>query len=183
MNNQSFNSNGVLQEGCYYCNIESDVELSNKIYERNVPSRPLAPQFSMRSVPTKYSHFPIVDPRPPAQLVPIKPHPTYNVETVFNPGTAQAPWSGFATSIDRESSLRNQFFALQKCDQREYVPSTASDMFESVIPVIQNTQTHPLLFKQEQFDKFDANPYGTGKKFFDNHTRQEIKNVKSCTNK
>ena len=180
MNGQPFNSNGVLKEGCYYCNVDKDVELSNRIYERNIPSQPLAPQFSMRSVPTKYSHFPIVDPRAPAQLVPIKPHSTYNVEKVFNPGTAQAPWSGFATAIDKESTLRNQFFALQSCDQRYYVPSTASDMYESIIPVTQDVQNHPLLFRQDKFERFNANPYGTGKELFNNHTRQDIKNVKKC---
>ena len=180
MNSEAFNENGVLKNGCYYCNIEKDVELSNKIYERNIPSRPLQPQFSMRSVSTKFSYFPIVDPRTPAQLVPIEPQPTYDVETVFNPGTTQAPWAGFATNIDKESTLRNQFFALQNCDQRYYVPSTSSDLYESIIPVTNNVQKHPLLFKQQQFNKFNANPYGTGQELFNNHTRQDIKNVKKC---
>ena len=180
MSNQVFNPNGVLKEGGYVCNIEKDVELSNRIYDRNIPSAPLAPQFSMRAASTKYSYFPVVDPRPPAQLVPIKAYPRYNVGEVFNPGNAQAPWSGYATSVDKESSLRNQFFALQHCDQRYYVPSTKSDMYESIVPVVPNKQNHPLLFKQEQFSKFNANPYGTGKSLFYNHTRQDIKNVKQC---
>lgn len=182
MSNMAFNSNGVLKEGGYQCNINKDTELSDRIYERNVPSQTLAPQFSMRAVPTKYSHFPIVDPRPPAERVPIKNQPVYNVETVFNPGTAQAPWSGFSSNIDGESRLRNQFFALQHNDQRDYVPSTKSDMFESVIPVKQNEQSHPLLFKKEEFNKFNANPHETGQSQFNNHTRQDIKNIKKCPN-
>ena len=183
MSDQAFNQNGVLKNGCYYCNIDKDVELSNRIYERNIPSRPLQPQFSMRSVPTKYSHFPIVDPRAPSQMVSIEPQSTYDVETVFNPGTAQAPWAGFANNVDRESTLRNQFFALQNCDQRYYVPATSSDMYESIIPATSNMQNHPLLFKHETFNKFNANPYGTGKENFNNHTRQDLKNVKSCPDK
>ena len=180
MSGSVFNTNGVLKEGGYVCNIEKDMILSNRIYDRNVPSAPLAPQFSMRPASTKYSYFPVVDPRPPAQLVPIETYPTYSVKDVFNPGDAQAPWSGFASNIDKESTLRNQFFALQHCDQKDYVPSTKSDMYESIIPVVPDKQNHPLLFKQEKFNKFDANPYGTGKSMFYNHTRQELKNVKKC---
>lgn len=179
--NEDFNSNGVIKGGAYFCNIDKDVELSNRIYERNIPSHELAPQFSMRAVSTKYSHFPIIDPRLPSQQVPIESKPVYNVGKVFNPGTAQSPWSGFASNIDGESSLRNQFFALQHCDQRDYVPPTQSDMYESVIPESSNEQTHPLLFKSEQFNNFNANPHDTGRNTFNNHTRQDIKNVKTCT--
>tara|TARA_A100001015_G_scaffold316153_1_gene429722 strand:- start:846 stop:1406 length:561 start_codon:yes stop_codon:yes gene_type:complete len=182
MSNQTLNSiKDLNQANSYLCKVEDDVVIGNSIYSRNVPSQPLAPQFSMRPVPTKYSHFPIVDPRPPAQLVSIEPLPTYNVEKVFNPGNAQAPWSGFATNIDKESTLRNQFFALQRCQQRYYVPSTASDMYDSVIPVTDNVQTHPLLFNTENFKKFNTNPYDTSKEVFNNHTRQDVKNIK-CSN-
>ena len=38
--------------------------------------------------------------------------------------------SGFANSINTESSLRNQFFAPQSCDQAKYIPSTNVDMFK-----------------------------------------------------
>ena len=99
-----------------------DVELSNRIAARNMPSRPLQPQFSMRPVSTKYALLPIIDRRAPAS-VPIHKEPTYSVENVFNPGDAQAPWSGFATNVNDESSLRGMFFALQNCEQKEYVPS------------------------------------------------------------
>ena len=180
MSNNPFNANGVLEKAFYRCNVNEDVELSTRIYDRNIPSQPLAPQFSMRPASTKYSFFPIVDPRTPAQLEPIKPHPTYSVGQVFNPGTAQAPWSGFASNIDTESTLRSQFFALQHCDQRDYVPSTASDLYESVVPVTQDVQNHPLLFKQEKFDGFNADPHGTAGGVFGNHTRQEVKNIKTC---
>ncbi len=31
MSDQVFNENGVLKNGCYYCNIDKDIELSNKV--------------------------------------------------------------------------------------------------------------------------------------------------------
>ena len=61
--------------------------------------------------------------------IPIIEEPTYDIKTTFNPGNAEAPWSGFATNINEESKLRNQFFALQNCEQANYVPSTTSDMY------------------------------------------------------
>ena len=118
-----------LVNGVYYCNPTKDTELSQRIAERNVPSRQLQPAFSIRPVSTKYSILPIVDARP-KPLVEIERQPVYNVSTVFNPGNAQAPWSGFASNIDTESSFRRQFFALQSCEQSEYVPSTNSDMYQ-----------------------------------------------------
>jgi hypothetical protein len=75
----------------------------------------------------------------------------YNPEYVFNPGNAVAPWSGYATAVNVESTLRNQFFALQKCGQSEYVPSSKSDLYNVRIDSRQIEQTHPLLFKTEKF--------------------------------
>ena len=70
----------------YICGIDRDVEISNRIAERNVPSRPLQPQFSQRPVSTKYALMPIIDRRAPA-TVPIHTEPTYSVGNVFNPGS------------------------------------------------------------------------------------------------
>ena len=53
--------------------------------------------------------------------MPIKCEPIFNPANTFNPGTANAPWSGFSTNINTESQLRNQFFALQRNDQAEYI--------------------------------------------------------------
>ena len=102
---------GVI-DGGMFCNLGRNSELSERMAQRNVPSAPLQPQFSLRPVSTKYALLPVVDRRAPAS-VPIKVEPTYSTRRIFNPGTAQAPWSGFATNVNKESELRDQFFALQ----------------------------------------------------------------------
>ena len=101
---------GVV-DGAYQCHIGRTLELSQRMAARNIPSAPLQPQFGIRPVSTKYAIMPIIDRRAPA-TVPLEVEPTYNPELVFNPGSSHAPWSGFASSINEESALRNQFFAL-----------------------------------------------------------------------
>ena len=179
---------GVVK-GTYFCGMERTEELNDRISDRNIPSASLEPQFSMRPVSTKYSIMPIVNPSPPVS-VPIKSEPVYNTANVFNPGTAQAPWSGFASQINEESKLRNQFFALQKCEQSEFVPSSNSDLYNSNVPVpvpvpvsgsasapAENCvqQPFPGLFQEQTFGNFNPNTCSVGKNFFDNCTRQQLK--------
>ena len=97
-------------------------QTNTRIYERNIPQKPLQPYLDVRPVMTKYSYLPIVDPRKELHTKFIQ-LPTYNSEQNFNPGNTQSPWSGFASNINKESELRNQIYALQKCSQSVYVPS------------------------------------------------------------
>jgi len=172
---------GVIN-GAYYCNMERDMELSNRIAERNVPSRPLQPSFSIRPVSTKYALLPIFD-RRAKPTVAIEQEPVYNVKTVFNPGTAQAPWSGFASNINDESSLRGQFFALQNCEQSEYVPSSNSDMYMVEAVGRQEQQQFPGLFQEEQFAPFNPNTCNLGHDLFHNSTRVQLMGSNCCENK
>lgn len=165
---------GVIN-GVEICNLFRNEELNLRMSERNIPSNDLAPQFSMRPVSTKYALMPIVDIRPKSN-VPINHLPTYNVQKTFNPGTAQAPWSGFSAKINDESALRNQFFALQNCPHTQYIPSTNSDMYKVHVSGKPVQQTHPNLFKTEQFDNFNPNTCNTGYNLFNNCTRQQLKN-------
>ena len=91
-----------------YCQQERTEELSRRMRDRNVPSAPLQPQMCARPVLTKYAVMPILDQRKEA-TVPLATYPVYNPEHVFNPGSAVAPWSGYATAVNTESTLRNQF--------------------------------------------------------------------------
>ena len=171
---------GVVN-GVYYCDPTKDTELSQRIAERNVPSRQLQPAFSIRPVSTKYSLLPVVDPRPKPK-VEIQREPTYNVSTVFNPGTAQAPWSGFASNIDTESSLRSQFFALQTCEQSEYVPSTESDMYKVTAVGRMEQQPFPGLFQEQKFRPFNPNTCDLGTDMFNNCTREQLLRSDCCKN-
>jgi len=153
-------------------------EAQNKeIYSRNIPSQPLQPYIDVRPVMTKYSYFPIVDPRREIGLK-LQQQPTFDTQTVFNPGNTQSPWSGFASNINTESELRNQIYALQKCSQAVYVPNSTSDLYTySFRPNNQNHQAHSLLFQEETFDKFNPNPNDKqiGSGLFMNSTRTQLR--------
>ena len=142
---------GVVN-GAYICNINRDAEFSERLAARNIPDGNLAPQFSMRPASTKYSIMPIVDQRSPAALTPLKPEADFNVDNMFNPGNAQGPWPGFANNVDNESKLRNQFMALQKSDQADYIPPTTSDLYSSTTNYVNpSPDKSKLMFSQEAF--------------------------------
>lgn len=155
-------------------------QTNTRIYDRNIPSQMLQPYLDVRPVMTKYSYLPIVDPRKELN-VKMAQMPTYNSQTVFNPGNTQSPWSGFASNINLESELRNQVFALQKCSQAVYVPDSNSDLYKySYTPnKAKQSQAHSLLFQKEQFCDFDPNPDNkiVGSGIFYNSTRSQIKEI------
>ena len=153
-------------------------ETNERIYNRNIPSQMLQPYLDVRPVMTKYSYFPIVDPR--KQLtVPLQQMPTYNVHKVFNPGNTTSPWSGFASNINKESELRNQIYALQKCSQSVYVPSSNSDLYDYKFKTKTQHNPHDLLFKQENFSEFNPNPQQNlvGSGMFMNATRVQVRDM------
>jgi hypothetical protein len=101
--------------------------------------------------------------------------PNFNPNHTFNPGNTKSPWSGFASAVNVESELRNQIYALQKCSQAVYVPSSRSDLYQ--VNMRQKPQTqHSLLFQEEHFCNFNPNPdpkiVGSG--IFMNSTRTQI---------
>ena len=138
----------------------------------------LQPYIDVRPVMTKYSFMPIVDPRKELH-VGLQQMPTYNTNAVFNPGNTQSPWSGFASNINLESELRNQVYALQKCSQSVYVPSSNSDLYVNTGFARNGNGKHSLLFQNERFNDFNPNPnvnvVGSG--IFYNSTRTQIKEL------
>lgn len=164
---------GVV-DSVFYCSMERTQELNDRIASRNIPSATLEPQFSMRPASTKYSLFPMVD-RHEKSNVPIQAQPTFNLEKTFNPGNDQAPWSGFSSKINDESKLRNQLFALQNCEQANYIPASSSELYNAN-PGIgrQEEQPFPGLFETQQFESFNPNSCNVGSDLFDNCTRQQL---------
>ena len=154
-------------------------ELNERISYRNMPSNPLQPQFDIRPLSSKYAKMPIVD-RHENHRVPIEVMPTYDIGSTFNPGNAQAPWSGFASNINNESRLRNQFYALQPgAGQAYYIPAKTSELYNKVrlSDEFAPEQPFPQLFTSPMFDEFNACPSQLGGKFFENCTRQQIKEI------
>jgi hypothetical protein len=164
---------GVVK-GVYYCNKDRTEELNERLYKRNIPSATLQPSYSLRPASTKYDHMSIFD-RRPSSSVPIQRQPTYSVNNTFNPGNAVAPWSGYASNINNESIIRNQFFALQKCEQSNWVPSSNSDLYNVVVVGRNEPHTHPYLFKEENYEQFNPNTQQLGYNLWNNHTRQQLK--------
>jgi len=154
--------------------------INSNLYARNIPSSDIQPNFNPRPVSTKYSTLPVIDHRKETD-VPIINQGWYNSEEVFYPGTTKPNYSGFATNIDKESTLRNQFFALQSSDQAKYIPPSTSDLYINPI----NFQTVPVhlektwLFSEPEFSDFNPNPSVIiGNRIFDNATRVQLKNLK-----
>jgi hypothetical protein len=160
------------------CVADIHKQTNTRIYDRNIPSKVLQPYLDARPVMTKYSYFPIVDPRKQIN-VPLIQVPTYNVSQVFNPGNSMSPWSGFASNINKESELRNQIYAIQKCSQATYVPKSNSDLYTHQFKTRTQPNPHELLFKSETFDSFQPNPSPNicGTSIFNNNTRCQIKDI------
>jgi len=157
------------------CVAQIHEQTNGRIYDRNIPSKVLQPYVDVRPVMTKYSYFPIVDPRKKVN-VPLIQLPRYNVHNVFNPGNTQSPWSGFVSNINKESELRNQVYALQKCSQSVFVPSSNSDLYKYNFKTVTMPNPHELLFKNDSFESFNPNPdpnvIGSG--IFYNNTRTQL---------
>lgn len=162
----------TLNKGCHRTQ-----ELNTRLYERNIPSQPLQPAFSMRPAETKHTIFPIFDRRPRA-TVPIIKQSDYCTSSVFNPGTNQAPWSGFAKNINTESTLRNQFFALQKANQASYIPDSKSELYNG--PSLSLDPTNPVfkhIHSESKFSECNPNTLNISNKIFNNCTRQDLKST------
>lgn len=171
-----------LPTGPNMVNLNRVEDINNRILERNLPSSFLQQQFSSRPVSTKYSLLPILDTRKPSNENIIHRKP-YDISETFNPGTS-APFIGFSKNINDESKLRNQFFALQRCEQSVYVPSSDSDLYVVKKSINEKEERnkdiiHPLLFKEAEIGNFNPNldVNKIGNNFFDNNTRIQLKNI------
>lgn len=160
----------------YITQIDRIQDLNDRIYERNIPSSNLAPNINTRSVSTKYSLMPIFDVRKESNT-PLKKHKPHIVEETFNPGSSNGPYNGFASNINNESILRNQYFSLQNCEMSEYVPSSKSDLYQVNVGGRKELQTHTKLFSNHNLGNFNPNTHNIGQNLFYNFTRQQMKDV------
>ena len=109
------------------CNIDYDNELNKRLQSRVFPSQNLQPNFDFRPTSTKYQKFPVHN---NIKYEPLENKMKYNPEKVFYPGTSKAPVHYALDNVDTESTLRNQFFALQRNDQAQYIPSLNSGLYK-----------------------------------------------------
>ena len=173
------NSPNNVMSGVYYCNQEKLDTMNREISQRNIPSQSLQMVFDPRQVPTRYTHFSVLDCKPVAHEV-VEQRGPYQQDSQFNPGSS-APYQGFASNIDQESRVKNMFMPIQKfTGQTQYVPSSKSSLYQepntaTSKPVQMN---HPMLFEQQQFASFNPNQFDLGNNVLYNHTRQQVKNIK-----
>ena len=168
-----------VTEGVFYGQNERVDEINDRMQSRNFADSPLEPYFDPRPVPTKYSHFPIVNRRTPMNEPAIK-YQQYNMNVNFNPGTTKSPYSGFVNNIDRETFLRNQNFAMQHgASQGVYVPSSNSDLYKTTIISRPSEQPFPNIFNSFDFDKRQHPNIvkNIGSDNFFNHTRTQLRNM------
>ena len=77
---------------------------------------------------------------------------------------------------DRYASLFNYINPLQKAQQGIYIPSSKSDLFNHLHYAPSNIKN--LAQNQEVFSPFNPNECDIGGGSFNNHTRQQTKNIK-----
>ena len=166
-----------VPNGLVICNNGRLDAINKRIEERNIPSQPLKPSFSPRPQLSKYNYMPIVDDSLDAK-VRFKQYVNFDTKYVFNPGTS-APWYGFANNVNTESSLRNQFFALQNCDQATYIPSSDSSLYvnKNVNPNNPLPQQNQLLFVKPEMTPFNPNDCNLENTLWQNNTRVAVKNI------
>ena len=160
----------------YYCQQERTTQLSDRMYKRNLADGSLAPHIFARSVSTRLETMPMMDCRKVAPTL-LASYPTYQNNQTFHPGSS-APYSGYCNNVDIETHLRNTIHPLQKAAQSKYIPDSSSDLF-NIKHFNQTMGVNPndLLQKQEQFAPFNPNKCHLGGQLFDNHTRQQTKEV------
>ena len=176
-------SNNINDFDNFSCS-ERQAIMNTRTYVRNISSQPLQPYLEARPVLTKYSIMPIVDPRREIKT-PLVQQATYNPSQIFNPGNVneRGPWSGFASSINTESDLRGQIFALQECSQANYIPSSKSSLYNVHWKSRSVAQPFPDLFKKEDLgpSELNADPRAMGVSLFNNPTRQQLKDLTKPT--
>ena len=163
------------------CNNERVEELNERILARNYPSSTLEPQFQSRSQPTRYVHFKTIDNN---QCVITNKTEPYCIRKTFNPGTRNAPWSGYVNNIDEESRLRCQLVPLQNEDYLAYIPKDTSDLYVNKFKPSYNIEEQGDLANSQLFDKpnlsvsqnVEEASCNLTTKIFNNDTRQQLKN-------
>lgn len=162
-------------------------EINRRLYDRNIPNRHLENWYTPTPASTKFTRFPIVncnDNTRKKVAESVGPQnmkidvPSFNVATDYAAMTRTAPFRGFTDNIDTESSLRNQFYALQSSDRACWVPASSSDLYIITSAVgRQEEQTHNLLFKREQelITSNHPNVEQIGRDRFMNNTRTQLR--------
>ena len=156
-------------------NVDTRSFISNNTYKRHIPSKNMEISYFTRPSNNKYAHMPILDLRANNKVAP-KIYEEYKHNATFHPGSS-APYNTYSKSVDTESKLFNRFKTLQNCPQNEYVPSSKSDLYNKNDYSNNLNSEFTSLNRNEQFLPFNPNGCNLGNNLFNNHTRQQLKNL------
>jgi hypothetical protein len=154
-------------------------ELDARLVSRQFPDRPLQPNFSFRSVPTKYSRFPLIDRRVKPEVA-IRREEMYNTATNFSPATSNGPVASYLANIDLETVLQNRHVSLQHgADQGVYVPSSKSDLYKfSAVGRQEDMGDRSMIFEKHSLDtKVSDIAKRVGQDRFHNNTRTQLRGL------
>lgn len=154
-------------------------ELNERISNRQLADHPLQPNFSPRSVSTKYSHFPIIE-RRASPTVPIQRGIFYDTQKSFCPATTNGPTATYLANVDTETILQNRHIMKQRgAEQSVYVPSSRSDLYGfSAVGRQELMGERQLLFHQHSLSTTQSDVANKlGRDRFHNNTRVQLKDL------
>jgi hypothetical protein len=163
----------------YVCNMSRTHELNRRINKRVYPSEKLPISIEPRPVATNRVQFPMMDSRKKS-IVSLENRGIFDSQRVFSPGDL-GPVNGYMSKIDDESKLRNIIFPLQSGAQSKFIPGSNSDLFNNEMYIVGRNEYNPYngLSKKEKFNPvIPCNTNQIGFETFNNHTRQQTKNMK-----
>ena len=156
---------------------QKNMEINTNIYNRNIPDVPIDTVYSILSLPTRGTVFPIstIQTVQTSQL-PLSSFSTYSsspisFENSFRPYQCNAPAIEYMKNVPLENSLRNQYFALQKSSMPVYVPSSASDLYN--VPRF-SVPPPPASVPSTQIPSF-LQQYNIGNMVFNNATKVQTR--------
>jgi hypothetical protein len=114
-------------EPVYYCQQERTTELSNRIYDRNLPTRKIPATFDPRPEETRHCRFPIQTIRREKDSF-NESASNFRLEQDFTPG--KSTFDEFQRHVDDERHLTNSVMARHKgCPDTEWVPNSTSTLY------------------------------------------------------
>ena len=160
----------------YICQQGRTDELNNRTYDRNLSDKQMAPKYFSRSVSNRRTVMPTIDSRKQTQESKAI-FKNYNMSMDFHPGVG-GPYKSYSDNVDKESALFNRFNVLQKCPQVNFIPGSASDLYNNTVMASNKPMPFNLLQKEENLISFNPNECNLANDMFFNHTRQQSKDVK-----
>jgi hypothetical protein len=149
--------------------------INRPISQRIIPSSNMETAYINHPASTRKVLMPVIDCRKESSVEKMN-YSTYHPSKTFHPGQT-APYNGYATHIDHESTLFNRFAPLQRGGQHLFVPSSRSELYNEH----RYSNGQPIQFKelnkQELFNPFNPNKCNLANNLFQNHTRQQTKDL------